>query len=122
MREKTHWLKRQMLVDGQPLSVKCVEAVSSWARRKGVMALPPLTENDALLLRAAGVIHMAGVKQPLDIIFISPRGKIVAIYAGVRPGLRLRAAFGGWHCLEMLAGAAAEHGLRTGQQVSFTAC
>lgn len=116
---RNHWVERQALVDGAPLGVRCLEAVSAWARRKGVMALPPLQAGDTLLLRAAGVIHMAGVAQPLDIVFISPRGRVVAVYDAVRPGLRLRAAWGGWHCLEMHAGAAEALGIAPGKQISF---
>ena len=122
-------------IDNRHLSIiRVAIAHSVEARRRGLLGrdvAPPFREG--LLILRCPAIHMAGMRFPIDVIFLSgPPGEPVcapltirSIHHDVRPGLRARAcgwlgyfvAMPGVHALEVTAGMAERLGLAIGDRM-----
>ena len=88
-----------------------------WQRLRGLLGRPALRPGEGLLLTPCRAIHMAGMKYPLDVIFLDRKGTVVAIYPGIAPGRRTR-----WHAsarsaLELPVGTLAATGTQVGDTV-----
>ncbi len=59
-----------------------------WTRLRGLLGHPPLTTGQGLLLDPCKAVHMFGMKQALDVAFLSGAGEVVAMYPDLRPGQR----------------------------------
>jgi len=88
-------------------------------RRKGLSGVKSLPPDQALLLLNAPVIHMVGMRLPLDLVFIGWNQKIIKICTNVKPGMRLAGSVSARHCLEMASGSAKAYGLHKGQQLTW---
>ena len=63
-----------------------------WQRLRGLLGRPPLRAGEGLLLTPCQAIHMAGMKYPLDVVFLDQQSMVVAVYPRISPGGRTR-----WH-------------------------
>lgn len=59
-----------------------------WTRLKGLLGAPPLLRGEGLMLEGCQAVHMFGMKQSLDVAFLDPERKVIALYHGLRPGQR----------------------------------
>ena len=64
-------------------------------------------------------IHMAGMKYPLDVLFLDRYGVVVSLYPGIAPGKRTR-----WHrparsALELPVGTLQSTGTQVGDTLRF---
>lgn len=107
-------------IEGVVVPLRCWLAADGASRRKGLSGSDSLPEDGALLIPGAPIVHMVGMKFPLDLVFISPSRKIVKVRSGAKPGLGLYGSPRSWYCLEMNSGAAARIGMRRGSKVSWT--
>jgi uncharacterized membrane protein (UPF0127 family) len=98
----------------------CVKASDRQARRAGARGIG-LLAGQALLLPGEPFVHMRGIGRSLDLVFCGPRGRIVAVYANVSPGLRLRGHLFASCCVELEAGYAQRLGLVRGRTLRFYA-
>ena len=85
-----------------------------WQRLRGLLGRPRLQPGEGLLLTPCRAIHMAGMKYPLDVIFLDRQGTVVAVYPSIAPGKRT-----GWHAsarsaLELPAGTLDATGTQVG--------
>jgi len=101
---------------GQMVIPFCYLAKTRRAARKGLLGRRELPETHGLLL-SEGVVHMAGMRFPLDLVFLDRRYRVVKIAPHVRPGLRLRGSFKARHTLELTAGTTEKIKIFPGQQL-----
>ena len=88
-----------------------------WQRLRGLLGRPPLQAGEGLLLTPCRAIHMAGMKYPLDVVFLDRQGTVVALYPSIAPGGRTR-----WHAsarsaLELPAGTLEATGTQVGNSL-----
>jgi uncharacterized protein len=74
------------------------------ARVRGFLFRPPPSPGEGILLSPCKAVHMYGVGFPLDVIFISEDGQVVAIYRDLAPWRRSRVHGSALHALELPAG------------------
>lgn len=79
-------------------------------RMRGLLARPPLTASEALLLRPCWLVHTFGMAYPIDLVFIDRAGVVRRIDTAV-PRSRVRGCACAWQTLELAAGGAERHGL-----------
>jgi len=105
---------------GQVLVAGCFRARTGRARRRGLLGRDSLPGGRGLLL-GEGVVHMAGMRFALDLVFLDRRRRVIKVAENVRPGLRLRGSVRARWTLEMAAGGAQQAGLRAGRRLDFDA-
>ena len=91
-----------------------------WLRLKGLLGRDRLAQGEGLLLRPCRAVHMLGMRMSVDVAFLDPEGRVVALYPGLPPGARTR-----WHgsardALELPAGTFAATGTREGDTIVCT--
>jgi uncharacterized membrane protein (UPF0127 family) len=91
-----------------------------WGRLRGLLGRERLEPGEGLLLRPCRAVHMLGMRLSLDIAFLDPSGRVVAVYPDLEPGGRTR-----WHAaardaLELPAGTLAASGTREGDTIVCT--
>ena len=92
-----------------------------WTRLRGLLGHPPLARGEGLLLDPCRAVHMYGMKQALDVAFLSGGGNVVALYPALQPGKR-----SGFHrearqALELPAGTLGQTDTRVGDRLAIEA-
>jgi hypothetical protein len=92
-------------------------ADSYWDRVRGFLRKPEPDHGEGLLLSPCRAVHAFGMKYPLDVVFLDRHGRVVALYAPLKPR-RLTA----WHprakyALELPQGTIAASGTQAGDHV-----
>ena len=105
-------LRAENSVRGTVLGTRIGLADGWWTRLKGLLGRDRLEPGEGLLLRPCRAVHMLGMRMSLDIAFLDPDGRVVALYPELRPGGRTQ-----WHgrareALELPAGTLAASGTR----------
>ncbi len=100
-----------------PLGDCVIVAEWWWQRLRGLLGRPALQSGEGLLLIPCRAVHMAGMKYPLDVVFLNSEGMVMALYHRLPPGGRT-----GWHAgsraaLELPAGTLAATGTQEGDTV-----
>ncbi len=91
-----------------------------WHRLRGLLGRDALKPGEGLILRPCRAVHMAWMRFPLDVAFLSREGRVVASYHALAPGGRTR-----WHsaaldALELPAGTLAATGTVDGDTIVCT--
>jgi uncharacterized protein len=73
-------------------------------RLRGFLFRPPPAAGEGILLSPCRAVHMYSVRFPLDVVFISETGQVVATYRDLRPWRRSRVHGSALHALELPAG------------------
>jgi hypothetical protein len=105
---------------GTVLGTRIGLADSWWRRFVGLSGRSRLEPGEGLWLRPCRAVHMYGMSMILDVAFLDSTGRVVAIYAELRPGRRTR-----WHgsardALELPAGTLAATGTSKGDTIVCT--
>jgi uncharacterized protein len=66
-------------------------------------------------------VHMYWMRYPLDVVFISDRGRVVAVYRALAPWHRTRIHGSALHVLELPAGTIAATGTAVGDELTWAA-
>jgi uncharacterized protein len=74
------------------------------ARVRGYLFRPQPPMGDGILLTPCKAVHMFGVRFPLDVVFISEDGRVVATYRNLTPWRRSRVHGSALYALEVPAG------------------
>ncbi len=61
-----------------------------WSRLRGLLWAPTLEAGEGLVLIPCKAVHMYGMKQSLDVVFVDSDGTVVALYPGLAPGKRTK--------------------------------
>ena len=94
-------------------------ADSWWTRLRGMMGRPEPAEDEGMLLVPCRSVHMYWMKYPLDVAFLAPDGRVVAVYHGLEPSRRSK-----WHgdaerALELKAGRLAATQTEVGDRIEL---
>lgn len=88
-------------------------------RVRGFLFRPPPAPGEGILLSPCRAVHMYGVTFPLDVIFISEGGEVVAAYRDLAPWRRSRLHRSALHALEVPAGTIRATGTVVGDALSW---
>jgi hypothetical protein len=104
--------------DGTVVCEQCVLADSIWLRTKGLLGRASLPEEEGILLRPAGSIHMFFMRFAIDAVFLDRDLEVVKVAADLGPW-RLSAKRGAKAVLELPAGRCARTGVREGDRLEL---
>lgn len=102
--------------DGTVVCAECAVADSAWARTKGLLGRESLGEDEGLLLRPGGSIHMFFMRFPIDAVFLDRDLRVLRLAADLRPW-RMASKRGAKSVLELPAGRCARVGLTEGDRL-----
>lgn len=91
-------------------------AASVVARLRGLLGRAPLGSHQGLLLSPCNMVHTAGMRYPLDLVFLRHDGRVLRVVSGVRPN-RLRLCWRAWYTLELASGTAARCDIAAGMDM-----
>jgi uncharacterized protein len=97
-------------------ALEFIAADSFFARLGGLLALPRLRENQALVLAPCNSVHTFFMRYAIDVVFVDKQGRVLKLVEHLAPW---RAA-GCWRAhaaVELAAGRARTHGLSAGVQL-----
>lgn len=85
-----------------------------WPRLRGLLGRGPLEPGSGMVLDPCKSVHMFGMKQSLDVVFVNAEGEVVAMYPKLDPGKRTP-----WHkparkAIELPVGTLAATGTEVG--------
>jgi len=95
---------------------RCAIADTVWTRFRGLMGRASLPQDEGLLIRPTGEIHMFFMRFPIDAVFCDRELRVVKVVRGLKPW-RLAAARGATIVVELAVGAA--DGLEPGDELSL---
>jgi uncharacterized membrane protein (UPF0127 family) len=96
---------------GASLRVKV--AACFWLRLRGLLFRPPLAADEGLLILPCSSVHTIGMRQPIDVVFLSADATVLKVAESLRP-MRTAACRGARAVLELQAGRARALGLVAG--------
>jgi len=92
-------------------------ASSSVDRSVGLLRTPEVKPGDGLWIERSPSIHMFFMPYAIDAVFVSKAGRVTKVVANLKPWRVVWWARGARDCLELRAGAAAESGIQTGDEL-----
>ena len=93
--------------DGTLIAGEVELATSMWARFMGLMGRRALPDGHALYIRPCNSIHMFFMRFPIDAVFLDADGRVLRIYARLRPWRLTRIVRRSKSVVELPAGALA---------------
>jgi len=109
---------RNLSRSGIDLGTRIGVANTFWTRLRGLLRSPPLRIGEGLLLDPCQAVHMYGMKQALDVAFLSGDGLVIAVYHDLRPGQRSRYHGKARQALELPVGTLQATDTHVGDQMS----
>lgn len=94
------------------------EAKKTIDRMIGLMFKEPMKDHDGLLIKPCNSIHTFFMKYSLDVVFLSKKLEVVAIYKNIKPWRMTRIIFKASQCLEMKNGTLTDD-LRIGDKLEL---
>ncbi|MCG8325407.1 MAG: DUF192 domain-containing protein [Thiotrichales bacterium] len=82
-----------------------------WERMRGLLARPPLTDTQGLLIRPCSSIHTIGMSFPIDVIFMDRSWRVVKTVSRIG-AFRMSWCHGAEMVLETMAHSVARWGLK----------
>ena len=102
--------------NGTVVCDRCVLGDSIWLRTKGLLGRDSLADDEGILLRPAGSIHMFFMRFAIDAVFLDRDLNVLAVAADLKPW-RLSSKRGAKAVLELPAGRCARLGVREGDRL-----
>jgi uncharacterized membrane protein (UPF0127 family) len=93
--------------DGRVVCARCALATSFWSRFRGLMGRASLADDEGMLFRPAGSIHMFFMRFAIDAVFCDAELRVLKVARALRPW-RTAGARGAKVVLELAEGAAAD--------------
>ncbi len=105
--------------DGAVVASTVEVGESLWRRFMGLMGRPGLPEGHGLLLRPSSSIHMFFMRFPIDAAFLDREGRVLRVYAGLKPWRISSVVRHAKAVVELPAGTLAAAGVGAGDTVRF---
>jgi hypothetical protein len=105
--------------DGTVVCARCIVADSAWTRSKGLLGRASLDEDEGILLRPGGSIHMFFMRFPIDAVFLDGELRVLRVAAGLKPW-RMASKRGAKAVLELPAGRCDHVGVAEGDRLVLT--
>jgi uncharacterized protein len=109
-------LKDLRHADGSVVCERCRIADNFFTRMRGLLGARRLADDECLLIRPAGSIHMFFMRFPIDALFLDRDLRVLAISADLQPW-RVAGQRGARVVVEMAAGQASKRGVQVGEQL-----
>jgi uncharacterized membrane protein (UPF0127 family) len=106
--------------DGTVVAEHVEAAESIGSRFMGLMFRADLPEGHGLVLRPCSSIHMFFMRFPLDAVFVDKEGRVVRIYASLKPWRMTLTVRKAKACIELPAGTMAKAGVTEGATIVLT--
>lgn len=90
-----------------------------WTRTRGLLGRPPLAPGEGLLIEPCQSVHMFFMRYAIDVVFLDPEYRVVALRPELRPWRVTRYFRKAHAALELRAGAVAEAGLELDHQLAL---
>lgn len=104
--------------DGRVLVDDAMRTTSALERMRGLLARPPLSSGQGLLIQPCNAVHTVGMGYPIDVVFLDRGLAVMKVVAGLRPW-RMAACRGASSTLELAAGDAKRLALRIAQRLEW---
>ena len=104
--------------DGSVVCARCTVADSAWTRSKGLLGRSSLDEDEGILLRPGGSIHMFFMRFPIDAVFLDDRLRVLRVAADLKPW-RMASKRRAKSVLELPAGRCARAGVVEGDLLTL---
>jgi len=91
---------------------------TAWERLRGLLAYPPLNDNQALLITPCSSVHMFGMRYPLDIAYLTKTGEVIKTVACLKP-MTISMCWGASTTLEMPANALSKYNIQKGDVLTW---
>ena len=105
--------------DGTVVCARCFVADSALARSKGLLGRASLDEDEGILLRPGGSIHMFFMRFAIDVVFVSRDGRVLKTYSTLVPW-RMAFSLGAFAVIELPAGAISQSDPKPGDIMQLT--
>jgi uncharacterized protein len=102
--------------DGSVVCERCELAESFRTKLVGLMGRSSLPDDEGMLFRPTGSIHMLFMRFPIDVVFCDRELKVLSVAPAMRPW-RAAAKRGAKVTVELAAGEAAKRGVDAGAQL-----
>ena len=112
-----HRERIQLEHEGRLLDVQIVLATGFWSRLRGLMGVKALPAGVGMLLAPCNSIHMLGMRQRIEAVFISKDFRVLKVSGPLKPWCGLSACRKAWGVIEWAPGQAGLLGLREGVQL-----
>jgi uncharacterized protein len=109
-------LKDLRHADGSVVCKRCRIADNFFSRMRGLLGARGLPDDECLLIRPAGSIHMFFMRFPIDALFLDRDLRVLAISTDLQPW-RVAGQRGARVVVEMAAGQASKRGVQVGEQL-----
>jgi uncharacterized membrane protein (UPF0127 family) len=109
----------QNLDRGALLGARVRVAATWWSRARGLLGRR-LAEHEGLLLRPCRAVHMLGMREAIDVVFVDGADRVVATYPRLKPGGLTRYHREAESALEVPAGIIDRTGTQVGDRLSFS--
>jgi uncharacterized protein len=106
----------RILRTGGLLATRVEAALDSETRRKGLLGRSGLSDGHAIVIAPTNAIHTFFMRFPIDVVFVNRAGDVLKVRHAT-PAWRIAVALRGFAVAELAAGAAAQAGLRRGDQL-----
>lgn len=103
---------------GRMLFSSAIRPVGYFARLRGLIGRPPLSEGEAWWFSHCSAVHTIGMSHAIDVLHLSNDGHVLHICADLLP-YRITLHRHSTHVMEMMAGSARHLKLSIGQQLRF---
>ena len=101
------------------ISEQVIFASTYWERLLGVHAIGGLKDGQCLLLKPCNGIHTFGLREPIDVVVLDNRGRVLRIMYAVRPNRVQIPKLGGHSTLELKCGMIEVNEIRVGDSLRF---
>jgi uncharacterized membrane protein (UPF0127 family) len=92
--------------DGTIVCARCAIADNPWTRLRGLLGRASLAQDEGLLIRPSGSIHMAFMRFPIDAVFCDRELVVLDVVRDLKPW-RVASRRGAKVVIELAVGAAA---------------
>lgn len=107
------------LIDGEMIAENVDHADRFITRMFGLMCKKEIEKTEGLLISPCRQVHTFFMRFPIDVLFLSPSGKILMIQESMQPGKISPYVKDCFEVLELRAGVVKEKGITTSERVSF---
>ncbi|MCB0346128.1 MAG: DUF192 domain-containing protein [Bdellovibrionales bacterium] len=104
---------------GSLLVRRCRRAATFLERFRGLLGRSSMADDEGLLIENCRMVHMLGMRFPIDAVFCSSQNVVVHISNNLRPWQISRHVFGSSYVIEIAAGRAQEAGFQLGDKLEF---
>lgn len=104
---------------GRTLAARCRRAASLRARLVGLLGVKSLEPGAGLLIERCRMVHMFGMRFPIDAVFCSGDGSVLLVAHRLRPWSVSPYVPSAEYVIEVAAGAAESAGIEVGERLEF---